>query len=64
MILGLLNNPMEEDTFLYKWKKCLERGLTEERETADYFIQQTKTLMYACNIAELTTVTTSSSTLL
>ena len=64
MILGLLNNPIKEDTFLYKWKKCLERGLTEERETADYFIQQTKTLMYACNIAELTTVTTSSSTLL
>ena len=67
MILSLLHNPIQPDTFLFKWKKLLQRGIiaaADDRGTADYFIEQTKELMYSADIAELTIATTSSSALL
>ena len=64
MILGLLNNPMQSDTFLYKWKNLLKRGVSvEDRGTADYFIKQTKELMYEADISELSMTTRSSALL-
>lgn len=64
MILSLLNNPIQPDSFLWKWKKLLERGVaTDDRGTADYFIEQTRELMYSADIADLTTATSSSALL-
>jgi hypothetical protein len=64
MILSLLNNPIQPDSFLWRWKKLLERGVaTDDRGTADYFIDQTKELMYSVDIADLTTATSSSALL-
>jgi hypothetical protein len=67
MILSLLHNPIQPDTFLFKWKNLLERGIiaaADDRGTADYFIEQTKELMYSADIADLTIATTSSTALL
>ena len=62
MILSLLNNPIKPDSFLYKWKQLLEQGVaTDNRGNADYFLKQTKELMYAADIADLITTTTASS---
>jgi hypothetical protein len=62
MILSLLNNPIKPDSFLYKWKQLLEQGVaTDNRENADYFLKQTKELMYAADITDLITTTTASS---
>jgi hypothetical protein len=62
MILSLLNNPIKPDSFLYKWKQLLEQGVaTNNRGNADYFLKQTKELMYAADIADLITTTTASS---
>ena len=64
MILGLLNNPIQPDSFLCKWKKLLQRGVgVDDRGTADYFMEKTKELMYTADIAELTTATSSSALL-
>jgi hypothetical protein len=65
LFLGLLNNPHPHNSFLSKWKQCLERGTgTVDRETPAYFIDQTRALMYDADITELMTTTTSSATLL
>ena len=65
LILGLLNNPTPPNSFLSKWKQCLERGTCSlERGTAAYFIEQTCALMYGADLTELTTTTTSSAALL
>ena len=65
LFLGLLNNPHTPNSFLSKWKQCLERGTgTVGRETASYFIEQTCALMYDAEMSELTTTTTSRATLL
>ena len=65
LFLGLLNNPHPPNSFLSKWKLCLERGTgTVDRETPAYFIDQTRALMYDADITELMTTTTSSATLL
>jgi hypothetical protein len=65
LFLGLLNNPHPPNSFLSKWKLCLERGTgTVDRGNPAYFIDQTCSLMYDANITELTTTTTSSATLL
>lgn len=61
LILKLLNNPLQPDSFLYKWKELLKRGVAVNyRGTPEYFIEQTKTLMYITEISELTTATSSS----
>ena len=65
LILGLLNNPHTPNSFLSKWKQCLERGTgTVDRGTPAYFIDRTCALMYDANMTELTTTTASSATLL
>lgn len=66
LILSLLNNPIEPNTFLDKWKTLLQRGVSvsvENRGTADYFIEKTRELMYAADISDLTTATNSSALL-
>jgi hypothetical protein len=66
LFLGLLNNTHTPNSFLSKWKQCLERGTgtVGDRETPAYFIEQTRALMYDAEMSELTTATTSSATLL
>jgi hypothetical protein len=61
LILGMLERD-NGSVFLSKWKQCLRRGISvDDRETPDYFIRQTKELMYSADLAELTTPTTTGS---
>ena len=65
LILGLLNNPLRPNSFLAKWKACLEEGtVSGERRCPAYFIAQTLALMRETDISELMGATTSSATLL
>lgn len=65
LILGLLNNPLRPNSFLAKWKACLEEGtVSGERKCPAYFIAQTLMLMREADISELMCATTSSATLL